>query len=690
MKALVLLLTLITLVSCSQSEESSGLVSGVTLPTEIPPEVEIPQSLAVTNSIIINASELNTTSDAATLTLAATSANEMYISLSSCDDGGTWEAYATSKAITLNTNTSNTVYFKVNDSLSLETECITASINHDDQAPDAPTSITLANNGSDIASDYSSWSVSADNGPSGVENYEMAVSTSSDPADIIVGGEWSSTLNQTTFQINSGITLTGGVDYYTLVRAIDATGNTGSEAVSSAWQIIVSPEIVNNLEVTNATTTALSIGWAYPQDNGTAITDYDIMIKGGVHSDWTLLTDGTSTATSSTLSALDADTAYEFKIRAFNGINYSGWSNVLTTSTLPNVEFFQPGYKAINISGAPKSKLVSMEDSNEIYLNGVLVTTINKHQTYEFNSADFDQIEGTGPFYVAGKLGTGSGSQDQGNATWATQAWVGKDFIFNLTRSAPMKLKVYAFTDSTVSVTKAGVAVDSQTITAGNGHTFTINDLASYEMSSTGYIVAFSYANSGGGFYDPTPLLPASKDIIGFPSSKGMTTTGTNLNNFVAEHSNGSTQTGVLNTGTTLAINPQGTSSLYASQSLRIRADEPIMAVSNADSDGYCQAPFVPVSMLKKNFAINAQSEWVALASDRPVTVTITKPDLTTTTVTLTRTGAGAKTPYKAYINTVYPEGTTFEGDDVFQAWYQPYTTTYSGGDDETVMFGWD
>ncbi len=114
------------------------------------------------------------------------------------------------------------------------------------------------------------------------------------------------------------------------------------------------------------------------------------------------------------------------------------------------------------------------------------------------------------------------------------------------------------------------------------------------------------------------------------------------------------------------------------------------MAVSNADSNGYCQAPFVPVSMMKKKFGLNVQSQYVAFASDRPVTVTITKPDLTTTTLTLTRSGTGAKTPYKAYLSASYPEGTLFEGSDVMQAWYQPITSTYSAGDDETVMFGWN
>jgi hypothetical protein len=255
---------------------------------------------------------------------------------------------------------------------------------------------------------------------------------------------------------------------------------------SAAWQIIVSPEVVTNLESTNATTESISLGWSYPQDNGTAITDYQIMVKGGGYADFTLYNDGVSTATSATVASLDPETSYQFKIRAFNGVNYSGWSNVLSVDTLPNIPFFEPGYKAINIAGAPKNKLVSFADNNDIYLNGTLVTTIHKHDTYTFDATDFDTVEGTQPFFVAGKLGTGTGSNDQGNATWATQAWVGKEFFFNFTRATPLKVKVYAFTDSDITITKGGVFEDSVSLTAGNGHTFSIATYAGYEMSSTG------------------------------------------------------------------------------------------------------------------------------------------------------------------------------------------------------------
>jgi hypothetical protein len=645
-------------------------------------------------ALVINSGESYTTSDAATLNISGNDATEMYITTNaSCSAGGTWEAFNTTKAYTLNTNLLNTVYIKLRDAAENEGNCVSASIAHDNMAPNAVSSITLAGDASDIATDNSSWPAAVDNGPAGIDYYEYATSTTTDETGIITGGSWTNIGNVLTYQFDSGVSLIGSTDYYTLIRAVDLAGNVSAIAVSAAYQIIVSPEAITNLEITNATTESLSIGWAYPQDNGTAIVDYQIMIKGGSFSDWTLYNDGVSTATSAIVAGLDPETSYQLKVRAFNGINYSGWSNQISSDTLPNIEFFEPGFKAINIAGAPKNQLVSFADNNEIYLNGTLKTTLNKHDTYQFDATDFDMIEATGAFYVAGKLGTGSGSNDQGNATWATQAWVGKQFFFNFTRATPLKVKVYAFTDSDITITKGGVFQDSKTVTAGSGDTFTLTTYAGYEINSTGYIVAFAYGNASNTYYDPVPILPASTDIIGVPSKSAKISSGTSGNSYTYEHSDGNTNSGTLNAGSVLSVSERNAglgTGLYKGAALRVRANEPIMAVSNADSDGYCQAPFVPVSMMKKKFGLNVQSNYVAFVSDRPVTITITKPDLTTSTLTLTRTGSGAKTPYKGYLSADYPAGTLFEGDDVFQAWYQPFTGTYSAGEDETIMFGWD
>ena len=675
-------------------QDDSGNDAVTTLTASNLANVKIDAVAPSADSIIINSGESYVTDHNLTLNLTATDASEVYITENAdCSTGGTWEAYALNKAYAMGLNTSVTIYYKVRDLALNESACINSSIAHDTLSPNPVTSILLANDGSDIASDNSSWPAATDNGPSGIATYMYAISTTIKEAGIVPSGNWANTFSAVTYQFESGLSLLGSTNYYTLVKVIDNVGNESLITASAAWQIIVSPEAITNLDVTNATTESLSVGWAYPLDNGTPITDYSIQIKGGPFTDWTLYNDGVSTSTSATIAGLDPEMTYEIKVRGFNGINYSGWSNTRIAETLPNITFFEPGFKAINISGAPKSKLVSFDDNNQVYLNGTLITTLAKHATYEFDSAEFDQIEATEAFYVAGKLGTGSGSSDQGNATWSTQSWVGKEFLFNFTRAKPLQVKVFAFTDSTVTITKGGVFEASKVLATGTGDTFSISAYAGYEMVSTGYIVAFAYGSQSSQFYDPVPILPASTDIIGIPSKTAKISSGTSSNLYTAEHSDGVTTTGSLKAGVVLSINERNAglgTGLYKGAALRIRASEPIMALSNADSDGYCQAPFVPVSMLKKKFGLNTASEYVAFASDRPVTVTITKPDLTKSTVTLTRTGTGPKTPYKAYLSTSYPEGTLFEGDDVFQSWYQPTTSTHAAGDDETIMFGWD
>ncbi|MFT6630159.1 MAG: hypothetical protein ACJAS4_000093 [Bacteriovoracaceae bacterium] len=675
---------------------SGSIIDSVNIPADltfISPDLTailVDSIIPTIDTIDINSGSLYTNANTATLNLAATDADEIYITQSSgCLSDGTYEAFLESKPLTLSQNTTNQFYVKVKDQSGNESNCSIVSITHDNLAPDSVSVITLGNNSSDIATDNSSWSASLDNGPSGVLKYEYAVSTSNDELNIVPGGTWIDTLSALSFQIDSGVNLTGGVDYYTLVRATDNAGNVSQIKASAAWNIIVSPEAITNLEASNKAINSLDLGWSYPNDNGTPIIDYEIQIKGGNFSDWTFLSDGISAQTSSSVRALDAVTPYQLKVRAFNGINYSAWSNTLQVKTLPNLEFFKGGFKAINISGAPKSKVVSFDDANEIHIDGNLVTTLQKGETYEFNSNDFTTIEGSKALYVAGKLGTGSGSSDQGNATWATQSWVGSNFYFNLTRMAPLKVKVFAFTDSEITIKTGAATVDTQAVSADSGHIFTLTNYANYQLSSTGLIVAFIYGNAGELIYDPQPLLPVSTDILGFPSSKAMVTSGTDNNSYSFYHSGGNSTNGTLSAATTLPVSPSGTSSSYQSDALRIKSVEAISANSNADGDGYCQAPFVPVSMLKKRFGLNVGSEWIALASDRPVTVTLTKPDLSTVNVVLTRTGSG-KSPYKAYIATDFPEGTILEGTDKFQAWYQPYTTTYSGGDDETIMFGWD
>ena len=91
-------------------------------------------------TISINSADVYTNSTAATLTLAATGASDMYITnTADCASGGTYETYATSKSWTLGqTNATATVYVKFKDSAGNESACINDTITQDTTAPAAP------------------------------------------------------------------------------------------------------------------------------------------------------------------------------------------------------------------------------------------------------------------------------------------------------------------------------------------------------------------------------------------------------------------------------------------------------------------------------------------------------------------------------------------------------------------------
>ncbi|MEI6834470.1 MAG: Ig-like domain-containing protein, partial [bacterium] len=91
-------------------------------------------------SVVININDSYTNTTAATLTLGAVDASEMYVTnADGCTSGGTWEPYDTSKSWTLaQTNATATVYAKFRDLAGNETGCVNDTIFHDDTAPLAP------------------------------------------------------------------------------------------------------------------------------------------------------------------------------------------------------------------------------------------------------------------------------------------------------------------------------------------------------------------------------------------------------------------------------------------------------------------------------------------------------------------------------------------------------------------------
>ena len=112
--------------------DAAGLVA-TTVTRNVTKDTVAPSS----PTISINSGAAYATSTSVTLALSATGATQMYVTnTAGCGSGGTWEAYATSKAWTLSTpNTSNNVYVMYRDAALNVSACISDSIIHDNIAP---------------------------------------------------------------------------------------------------------------------------------------------------------------------------------------------------------------------------------------------------------------------------------------------------------------------------------------------------------------------------------------------------------------------------------------------------------------------------------------------------------------------------------------------------------------------------
>lgn len=442
------------------------------------------------------------------------------------------------------------------------------------------------------------------------------------------------------------------------------------------------PDQVLNLNSGVVSNSSIEISWSpATTSDGTTITDYEIQFRVNGTTTWTTIADGTSTNTTYDATGLTASTDYDFRVRAFSD-QFGPFSTEVTAGTLPADPFFDPSvFTAMNVGGATTSQVVAFDDTTNITLNGAPLTTLNGGQTFQFASAQFDVIEADNPIFVAGEIGSD-------NHVWSVPYWAGTEFSFNTLRNDPQFVYVYAWEAATVELRDgAGTLIDSSTLAAGGTDTLTWNGATNYHLTSTGTILPFQTSN---GPVDQKALLPASTQIIGFPSSSMQLTSTADSNNYTGIHSNGVNTANTADRTTVITITPQGTTSLYQSEALVINADAGVTGASYADSNGTAAAPFVPTSLMRNRYATNVATEWIAFASMEAGTIDIIDGAGTVTgTLTLTRSGADTGAPYIAR-TTGQAAGTRYTATVPVAAWYEPSTNTAAGNDDETVMFGTD
>lgn len=574
-------------------------------------------------------------------------------------------------------------------------EAVLADFTYDATPPALVTSLANLDNGALNLSEELTFTGASDS-CSQVDYYEMAVSLTEDESGIVTGWGWQA-VAASPYRISSASSLAEGNQYYSLIRAVDRAGNTGAFEKSAAWQIPGPPASVGLVSVISRSIDALQLGWTEPNNNGRVISDYLVEYKESSSEVWLEYSDGISSDIVMTVGGPVADTSYDFRVTSFNGNYALAPSNVVTDSTLIDDPFFEStSYQLMNIGGATQTDVVAFEDETDIKLDGEVLVTLNAGETHGFSSALYQVLEANKPIYASGKVTGVSGNNTDGNVVWVGKDWAGERFVFTLTRSAPHFLGIYSFEDDNVITIYTPNAANNINLTLAKGayDDFSLTDSGGFRIESSGPIIAYTYSHENQNrVVDPKPILPASNELIGFPSMSVKFTTNSasaTVNYFHGDDNSGNMS---VNLGQAQSINGRakfsGEASQYRAQPLKLRSTEPIVANSNADSDGYCSAPFVPTVLMRKRFAVNVLAQYVAFASIYDAVINVYYPDGSTSSVALTRTGSDAESPYSAYFTNI-PAGTRFESDKRMQGWYEPDTDDYGSKDDETIMIGYD
>lgn len=131
---------------------------------------------------------------------------------------------------------------------------------------------------------------------------------------------------------------------------VTATNSYGVSNASSASNSVTTADVPGAPTSVTASDTGIDgealIAWTAPGSNGgSAITDYVIEYSSNGGSSYTTFSDGTSTATSATVTGLIIDTTYIFRVKAVNAIG-TGTASTATSNYVP-INHYSAAFESI-------------------------------------------------------------------------------------------------------------------------------------------------------------------------------------------------------------------------------------------------------------------------------------------------------------------------------------------------------
>ena len=174
--------------------------------------------------------------------------------------------------------------------------------------PGQPTGLTATPGNTQVSL---SWTAPTDNGGSAITDYTIQYSANA-------GTLWTTFNDGTNTATSTTITgLTNGDTYRFQVFATNTAGTgIASDTVDATPRTI--PAAPTGLAAIPGNT-QVSLSWTAPTDNGgSAITDYTIQYSANAGTFWSTFADGTSAATTATVSSLTNGDTYQFRVSATN------------------------------------------------------------------------------------------------------------------------------------------------------------------------------------------------------------------------------------------------------------------------------------------------------------------------------------------------------------------------------------
>jgi hypothetical protein len=132
--------------------------------------------------------------------------------------------------------------------------------------------------------------------------------------------------------IKNGVSLNPGyygltryTTYYARLRTRNAVGWSDWSPTATARTLATAPSVPRSFAAPSKGITSVSLSWVAPSDSGgPAVAKYWVEYKLATSSTW--LSGGETTGLSRTVSGLSGGRAYNFRVRAYHGVDGTGWS----------------------------------------------------------------------------------------------------------------------------------------------------------------------------------------------------------------------------------------------------------------------------------------------------------------------------------------------------------------------------